>query len=80
MRLKGVGEGSAWLWVMEFFAWWQFRNRCEVGALSGRTPTPYQSGDDSREQGISKGIALLLSSSERLRIREPNHISRLINR
>jgi len=54
MRLKGIGVGSAWLWVMEFFAWRHFRNRREVGALSGLTPTPYQSGDDSREQGISK--------------------------
>jgi len=54
MRLKGVGVGSAWLWVMEFFAWRQFRNRRQVGALSGLTPTPYQSGADSREQGISK--------------------------
>jgi len=39
---------------MEFFAWRKFRNRREVAALSGLTPTPYQSGDDSREQGISK--------------------------
>lgn len=54
MRMKGIGVGSAWLWVMEFFAWRQFRNRRQVGALSGLTPTPYQSGDDSREQGISK--------------------------
>jgi transposase len=54
MRMKGIGVGSAWLWVMEFFAWRQFRNRRQVGALSGLTPTPYQSGNDSREQGISK--------------------------
>ena len=54
MRMKGIGVGSAWLWVMEFFAWRQFRNRRQVGALSGLTPTPYQSGDNSREQGISK--------------------------
>ena len=54
MRLKGIGVGSAWLWVMEFFAWREFRNRRQVGALSGLTPTPYQSGDDAREQGISK--------------------------
>jgi len=54
MRWKGIGVGSAWLWVMEFFAWREFRNRREVGALSGLTPTPYQSGDDAREQGISK--------------------------
>jgi transposase len=54
LRLKGIGVSSAWLFVMEFFSWRQFRNRREVGALSGLTPTPYQSGDDSREQGISK--------------------------
>ncbi len=48
---RGIGS---WLYVMEFFAWRKFRNRREVAALSGLTPTPYQSGDDSREQGISK--------------------------
>jgi transposase len=35
-------------------SWRQFRNRREVGALAGLTPTPYQSGDDSREQGNCK--------------------------
>ena len=54
MRLKGIGENSAWLFVMEFFGWRDFRNRREVGSLAGLTPTPYQSGDESREQGISK--------------------------
>ena len=39
---------------MEFFGWRRFGNRREVGALAGLTPTPYQSGDQSREQGISK--------------------------
>jgi transposase len=39
---------------MEFFYWRGFRNRRELGALAGLTPTPYQSGDNSREQGISK--------------------------
>lgn len=54
MRLKGIGENSAWLYAMEFFGWREFRNRREVGSLAGLTPTPYQSGDESREQGISK--------------------------
>jgi transposase len=54
MQLKGIGITSAWLFVMEFFAWRNFRNRREVGALAGLTPTPYQSGDSSKEQGISK--------------------------
>ena len=54
MRLRGIGINSAWLFVMEFFAWRNFRNPKEVGALSGLTPTPFQSGDSRREQGISK--------------------------
>ena len=54
MKLRAIGPNSAWLFVMEFFGWRQFRNRREVGALSGLTPTPYQSGEESREQGISK--------------------------
>ena len=39
---------------MEFFSWRNFRNRREVGALAGLTPTPYQSGDSDREQGLDK--------------------------
>jgi transposase len=54
LRLKGIGINSAWVYVMEFFAWRNFHNRREVGALAGLTPTPYQSGDSGREQGISK--------------------------
>ena len=54
MKLGAIGPNSAWLFVMEFFAWRQFRNRREVGGLAGLTPTPYQSGGESREQGISK--------------------------
>lgn len=54
MRLKGIGINSAWLYVMEFFSWRNFRNRREVGCLAGLTPTPYQSGGSNHEQGISK--------------------------
>ena len=54
LRLKGIGMNSAWVYVMEFFAWRGFHNRREVGCLAGLTPTPYQSGESSREQGISK--------------------------
>jgi transposase len=53
-KLKGIGENSAWLYVMEFFSWRNFQNRREVGALAGLTPTPHQSGSSSRERGISK--------------------------
>ena len=54
MRLKGIGVCSAWMFVMEFFAWRSFQNRRQIGALMGLTPTPYQSGDEDHEQGISK--------------------------
>lgn len=53
-QLKGIGMNSSWLYVMEFFAWRNFQNRREVGALAGLTPTPYQSGESAQEQGISK--------------------------
>ena len=54
MLLKGIGINGAWLLVMEFFAWRGFKNRREVGGLAGLTPTPYQSGESAREQGITK--------------------------
>ena len=54
MKLRAIGPNSAWLFVMEFFGWRQFRNRREVGGQAGLTPTPHQSGEESREQGISK--------------------------
>jgi transposase len=54
LTLRGLGPISAWLFVHEFFGWRQFRNRRQVGALAGLTPTPHQSGDSYREQGIDK--------------------------
>jgi transposase len=54
MMLKGVGINGAWLLVMECFGWREFKNRREVGGLAGFTPTPYQSGESAREQGITK--------------------------
>lgn len=54
MRLKGIGPVAAWVFVMEFFGWREFRNAKQVGALAGLTGTPYSSGASEREQGISK--------------------------
>lgn len=54
LRLKGIGLNSAWVNTMEFFSWREFQNGKEVGGLAGLTPTPYQSGDSSRERGMSK--------------------------
>lgn len=55
LRLRGVGEVSAWLFTMELFSWRQFRNRREVAGVLGLTATPYASGGRQRELGISKG-------------------------
>jgi transposase len=54
MQLKGIGINGAWVLVMEFFGWRALKNRREVGGLAGLTPTPYQSGERAREQGITK--------------------------
>jgi transposase len=54
MDLWGIGFNGAWLLVHELFAWRRFDNRKQVGGCVGLTPTPYQSGDSRREQGISK--------------------------
>jgi transposase len=60
LDLAGIGLSGSWLLVYELFAWRQFQNRRQLGAIVGLTPTPYQSGDSSREQGISKAGNKLL--------------------
>ncbi|MGB7062866.1 MAG: IS110 family transposase [Candidatus Zixiibacteriota bacterium] len=52
--LYGIGPTSSWDFVMELFSWRNFKNRRELGAFLGLTPTPYDSGGSQREQGISK--------------------------
>src|SRR5262249_843035 len=54
LELAGMGLSGPWLLVYELFGWRQFANRRQVGAIVGLTPTPYQSGDASRAQGIRK--------------------------
>jgi transposase len=54
LELWGVGLNGAWLLVYELFGWRRFDNRKQVGGCVGLTPTPYQSGDSRREQGISR--------------------------
>lgn len=53
-RLKGLGPKSSRVLSAEVFAWRRFANTKQVGAMSGLTPTPSQSGDSETEQGISK--------------------------
>ena len=52
--LRGIGTNSAWLYGMELFGWREFRNRKQVGAIVGLVPTPHDSGQAEREQGMSK--------------------------
>src|SRR5262249_12760062 len=54
MQRKGIGLKGAWLLVMEFFGWRAFKPRRDVGGLAGFTPTPYQSGERARAQGMSQ--------------------------
>jgi transposase len=53
-QLKGIGPKTSRVLSAEVFAWRVFRNGKQVGGMSGLTPTPSQSGDMNREQGISK--------------------------
>jgi transposase len=54
LMLQGIGINSAWLYSKEIFAWRRIRNRRELASLVGLTPTPYDSGESQRDQGISK--------------------------
>jgi len=51
--LRGIAEVGAESYAREF-SWREFKNRRQVGSLVGLTGTPYQSGDSSRERGISR--------------------------
>ena len=53
-QLRSLAGGLAWPLSAECFAYRSFENRRQVGAYLGLTPTPYDSGESVREQGISK--------------------------
>ena len=52
--VRGIGPIGSWSLVYEFFGWRKFKNVKQVGAAAGLAPTPYDSGNSKREQGISK--------------------------
>jgi transposase len=54
MRLKRIHIHTAWPLAMEFFSWRQFQNGRAIGALVGLEPVTHQSGETSREKGLSK--------------------------
>jgi transposase len=53
LKLKGIGpEFAAILWSEGFFR--HYDNRRQLAAYAGLAPTPWQSGQVDREQGVSK--------------------------
>jgi transposase len=54
LQLRCLGWETAWCLVTECFGYRRFQNRRQVGACAGLTPTPYDSGESRREQGIGK--------------------------
>lgn len=57
----GIALDSAWRLALEAFVWREFNDRGEIGGCFGLDPTPYETGETEKEQGISK------SGSNRLR-------------
>jgi len=54
VQLKGVATTSASVLLDEGLVWREFQNRRQIGGLLGFAPTPFESGDTAREQGISR--------------------------
>jgi transposase len=54
LQVKGLAQTSVSSLLQEGLIWRAFRNRREIGGLLGFAPTPYDSGDAQREQGISR--------------------------
>ena len=54
VQLKGVATTSASVLLDEGLVWRAFRNRRQIGGLLGFAPTPYDSGESERDQGISR--------------------------
>lgn len=53
-QLSGIGDHVAMVLAAELFGWRRLKNRREVAALAGLTPSPWRSGQLEREQGIAK--------------------------
>jgi transposase len=53
VRLKGVSTTSAAVLLEEGLVWREFQNRRQIGGLLGFAPVKYDSGESSRDQGIS---------------------------
>ena len=54
VTLRGIGSVTAFTLSSEIFAWREIGNRRQLAAFVGLTPTPHASGNEEKEQGISK--------------------------
>lgn len=54
VQLKGVATTSAAILLEEGLEWRQFRNRRQLGGLLGFAPAKYDSGESSRDRGITR--------------------------
>jgi transposase len=54
VQLKGIATTSASVLLDEGLVWRAFRNRRQIGGLLGFAPAKYESGDASRDQGITR--------------------------
>ena len=67
VSLKGVAVTGASILVEEGLVWRAFKNRRQIGGLLGFAPMKYDSGESSRDQGISRaGNARLQAASIQL--------------
>ena len=56
MLLSGVGWVGAWTLVVEILGWRKMANRRQLASLAGLVPSPYNSGNMVRDQGISLSL------------------------
>jgi transposase len=54
VQLKGIATTSASVLLDEGLVWRAFRNRRQLGGLLGFAPAKYESGDSSRDLGITR--------------------------
>jgi len=54
VQLKGIAVTSASVLLDEGLVWRAFANRRQIGGLLGFAPSKYESGETSRDQGISR--------------------------
>ena len=52
--LRGIGPIGTWTLATEIFGWRQIKNARQLGGLVGLVPAPYQSGESTRDQGITR--------------------------